>query len=272
MMRSIPCISICFPLMLILGFGLASPALADEVSVPFSDSSQPGIVSVSLINGSIAVEGYNGREVEIEAIARKKEDDQSKSGRIKISRTSVGLDVTELNNVMKIRTESHNKTIDLVIRVPFEVNLRLKTVNSGFISVDNVQGEIEANNTNGAIRLTNIDGSVVANTVNGEVKVSFSEFDASKPLHCSTLNGDVVVTLPNQPRADLSLQTTHGNVVSDFEIILDASTATLESSRKDGRQRFRIKKNHTFTGSINGGGQRIKLKTFNGDIVLRLAS
>ena len=46
-----------------------------------------------------------------------------------------------------------------------------RVVNGGNLTVENVAGEIDANNTNGSVTVTNVTGSVLANSKNGKVTV-----------------------------------------------------------------------------------------------------
>ena len=47
----------------------------DKLTVPFSDPSKPGFIEAGLLNGSITVVGYPGKEVQIEADNRMKKID-----------------------------------------------------------------------------------------------------------------------------------------------------------------------------------------------------
>src|SRR5215475_9012719 len=49
---------------------IAQAAEGDRVTVSFSDSSQPGLLRVDLMNGAISVKAYNGKDVIIEAEPR----------------------------------------------------------------------------------------------------------------------------------------------------------------------------------------------------------
>ncbi len=48
----------------------AAPAAGDKISVNLSDPSRPATVKASLLNGSITVKGYDGKEVVAEAHVR----------------------------------------------------------------------------------------------------------------------------------------------------------------------------------------------------------
>ena len=58
---------------------------------------------------------------------------------------------------------------DVVLQVPAQTSLKLETINGGAIVVENISGEVDAQNMNGAVTITNVSGSVVANSMNGKV-------------------------------------------------------------------------------------------------------
>ncbi|HUU05340.1 MAG TPA: DUF4097 family beta strand repeat-containing protein [Patescibacteria group bacterium] len=262
-------------------------ASADRVVVPFSDPGKPGVVKAHLINGGIVVKGYEGKEVIVEAKPRghvvgededemenegEDEKQDKHAGMMRLKAGGGGLSVEESKNVMEISVPSWKADIDLTIQVPMNTSLELHAVNNGGIKVENVSGDIEVANVNGGIILSRIAGSAVAQTVNGDVTATFTRLDGKKPLSLITLNGDVDITLPATAKVDFKLKIdNHGEIYSDFELKLqNKSEKTVEDQRSHGG-RYRVKIDKTVFGSINGGGQEITLKTFNGDILLRKA-
>jgi len=259
----------------------------DRVVVPFSDPGKPGLVKAHLINGGIVVKGYEGKEVIIETKihghvigenkdemeAEGEEEKENKhAGMMRLKAGGGGLNVEENKNIMEISVPSWKMDADLTIQVPMNTALELHTVNGGDIKVENVNGDIEVANVNGGIILSRIGGSVVAQTVNGDVKATLTRLDGKNPLSLITLNGDVDITLPAAAKANFKLKIDNqGEIYSDFELSLQSKTEkTVEDKRSHGGH-YRVKIDKTVFGSINGGGQEITLKTFNGDILLRKA-
>ncbi|MCJ7524642.1 MAG: DUF4097 family beta strand repeat-containing protein [Candidatus Aminicenantes bacterium] len=263
----------------------AQDASSDRVAIPFSDPGKPGLIKAHLINGGIVVKGYDGKEVIIEAKPRghvvgkhkdEMDDEDEKqdkhAGMMRLKAGGGGLSVEESQNVMEISVPAWKADIDLTIQVPLNTSLKLRAVNNGGIKVENVNGDIEVANVNGDIILSRIAGSAVAQTVNGDVTATFTRLDGKKPLSLITLNGDVDITIPATAKVDFKFKIdNHGEIYSDFELKLqNKSEKTVEDKRGHGG-RYRLKIDKTVFGSINGGGQEITLKTFNGDILLRKA-
>src|SRR5262249_7693618 len=66
--------------------------------------------------------------------------------------------------------------MDFQLQVPRNIDLKLKTVNSGHVNVRDVKGNFSVHNVNGGIDLQEVGGGkALARTVNGGVKVVFRE-------------------------------------------------------------------------------------------------
>lgn len=255
-----------------IAFAAAAQSNADRVSVPLSDPARPAFVKAHLLTGSITVKGYEGKEVVVEARVRNSEDEKSESGMRRIPMNSTGLEVEEENNRVNIGAASTQRAVDLTISVPVRSSLSLHTVNDGDISVSNVDGELDVNDVNGSVTLTGVSGTAVAHALNGKVLVTFNRINASKPMAFSSLNGDIDVTFPADLKANLVISSDRGEVFSDYEVALAARTPqqVKEDSRGQGGH-YQVKVDKTIHGTINGGGQEIQFRNFNGSIYIRKA-
>jgi len=259
-------------------FALAQPLWAqsdNKVTVPLSDPSRPVTLRAHLVSGSITVKGADVKEVVVEAKARGGEEPHS-GGRVEgmkhIPMTSTGLNIEAENNNVRVSTDSYQRTIDLTITVPTHTSVSLHTVNDGNILVSGIDGELDINDVNGEVDLKNIGGSVVAHALNGHVVATFNRIDPQKPMAFSSLNGDIDVTFPADLKANVSLRTDNGEVYSDFDVkvLPNAPQQTVEDSRGHGGK-YKVKIDKNVRGTINGGGQEIQFKNFNGNIYIRKA-
>ena len=246
----------------------------EQLTVPLSNPGKPYTLKVHLIMGSIKVVSYEGKDIQISVTPRKEDQEESKTNEKGMKRISAskGYEVTakEADNTVTVNTGDPNKALDLELKIPQDVHLSLGTVNGGEINVENVRGELEADNVNDKITLTNISGSVVANTVNGDVTVTFITVDPKAPMAFSTLNGDINVTLPADTKANLKLKSDMGEVYSDFDIDIDKTTSKVNKSSEPGM--YKIKKDDWILGKINGGGPEIMMKNMQGDINIKRAA
>ena len=266
----------------------------EQLTVPLSEPGKPFKLNVGLVNGSIKVVSYEGKDILIdiqagsmtEKKARKAYKDggvnvnvntnvnmeKSNSGGMKRINAGNNFDVSaeEKNNRVTVHSDSWKGAITLTIKVPqSEAGLKLNTVNDGDIDVTNVNGEMEISNTNGAIHLTNVSGSVVANTVNGPVVATFKNIDAKAAMAFSTLNGNVDVTFPATFKGNMKLKTDMGEMYTDFDIETDRSQAKVNRTNQNGM--YRVSTDSWIYGKINGGGPEIMMKNMNGNIYIRKA-
>ncbi len=244
---------------------------ADRVNVPLSDPSRPAVIDVSLVQGSITVRGINRKDVGVTAMPEadrpRRRYDANAEGLRRIPQTA-GFRISEEGNRVKVSSDNPSRSINFEIEVPVRSNLKLSTVNGGEILVENVDGEIDANNTNGGIVLNSVAGAVTAGTTNGNVRATMTRVTAQREMAFTSLNGTVDVTLPPSTKANLRMRSNNGDVYSDFDVQLAASTPSVEETRSSNG-RYRIDRNRAIVGTINGGGPDFELRTFNSNVYVR---
>jgi hypothetical protein len=251
--------------------GAAIAQEPDRLTVPFSDPARPKTVRVSLLNGSITVKGHEGRDVIVEGTpGRNERRGEAPAGMRRIPMNSTGLEAEEENNVVRINASSISRYVELTVLVPRGTSLQLRSTNSREMVVENVEGDIEANCTNGRVRLVNVSGSVVAHSLNGGILATLDRVSGNKPMSFSTLNGDIDVTLPADVKARMKFKTDHGEVFTDFEVKTEpAPKPSVEESREGNRGRYRISSDRAVYGTVNGGGPEISFTSLNGKIYVR---
>lgn len=252
---------------------LAQTGSTETLTVPLSSPGKQYSLKVQLVTGSIKVTGYDGKDVVINVTPRGGDEEERPvvvSGMKRIS-SSGGFEVTakEADNNVTVHTGNPSKELDLELKVPQDVKLKVGTVNDGEVIVENLSGELEVNNVNDRITLTNVSGSVVANTVNGDINVTFKTIDPNAPMAFTTLNGDVNVTLPADAKVNLKVKSDNGDVFSDFDIDIDKTPAKIDKVTEPGL--YKIKKDDWVYGKINGGGPEMIMKNMQGDIYVKKA-
>ena len=275
--------ALCFILLVFTGanaYALAGTPPVDKTEVPLTDPSKPATVKVGLIMGDITVTGYSGKTILVEAAVsehqegndEEKEDLPKKAkGMHQIKATGSGLSVMEENNTVVIKAPSFAQSVNISLKVPYKTSLKLKTVNAGEIKVKDVEGDLDVNHVNGSITLTGVGGSVLANTTNGDLTVTFKKVARDKPMSFTSFNGDVDVTFPANAAFNLKMDTEQGEIYSDFQLKLQAPPAKSEKqAEKDKKSgKFVVTFDKSVYGLLNGGGEEVRLKTFNGDIYIR---
>jgi hypothetical protein len=258
--------------MLLLSGGWLPSQEPDIVKVPLTDPARPVQLKATLLNGSMVVRGYEGKEVVVESRADKAADSgdripEKAKGLRRIDMNRSGLTIEEQDNQVMINSGPSSEP-NLVIQVPRRASLHLRLTNGGGITVENIEGEIDANVTNGFLTLKSISGSAVAHALNDDVTASFDQVAAGKPMSFSSLNGDIDVTLPAQTQARLKMKTDNGEIFTDFELKLEPGSSGIEESRSKGG-RYRVRIDHSVSGTINGGGPDFQFNSLNGRIYIR---
>jgi hypothetical protein len=243
----------------------------DRLTVPFPSSTQPRKLVVDSMGGSVTVRGYDGQEVVVESSGGnsngrpRKGSAEPPPGMHRIGPSGGELQATTDNNTIKINSGFFGGPSNMTIQVPRQTSVSVKTMTGREIVIENVSGEIEANNMNGAVNIVNVSGSVVAHSMNGKVTATLNTVMPDKAMSFSTMNGDIDVTLPSAIKANVKMKTDRGDMFTDFDIQLNPSgpSTTIKSGRS-----VRVRTDRTTTGSINGGGAEIQFTSFNGDIVI----
>jgi hypothetical protein len=200
-------------------------------------------------------------------------------GKIEQARKDVRLDITQDANALKLyvngpfRCNCHDcgrsrdddgyiVKMDFQVQVPRDIDIKIKTVNEGHVSVRDINGKFLVRNVNGDIQIRNIAGSGTARTVNGPVKVSFRQ-NPREASDFETVNGAVELQFAHDLSADFRFKTFNGGIYSDFPV-----TALPEQGMKQEHHGAKVVfRADRFTGArVNSGGPQIKVENLNGDI------
>ena len=238
------------------------------------------ILEIDNIFGSIEVTGGQGDQVQL--VVNKTISAESKD-RMEAAKKEVTLDITDQPDLLKLyvngpfrcRCENGNDgcsnwhgdrgyrvKMDFQLQVPRNIEVNLKTVNSGHVTVQDVTGDFSVHNVNGGIDMKNVAGSGIAKTVNGPVKVSFRENPREKS-DFATINGNVELYFARGLSGDFRFKTMNGSVYSDFE--MTSLPAQPVSTERHGNK-FVFRSDRFTGGRIGSGGPEIKAENLNGDI------
>ena len=251
---------------------LGQSATKETLNINLSQPGKPGTLRVSLLQGSINVTGYNGKEVVVSYNQRqgskdKHTDRDESEGLRRLPNNNLGLEIWEDNNNVIIKTASILQAVDLNIQVPHNFSIKLKTLNDGQITVEEVNGELEIDNLNGNISLRNVSGSASASTLNGNIVATFRKVTPNMPMAFSSLNGKIDVSLPANAKFNAKLKTDNGEIFTDFDMATDKNSRTVQKENLSSGQRIYLDK--WMYGLINGGGPEMLFKNFNGNIYIR---
>lgn len=252
-----------------------------------------GAVDLGLVSGDIIVTGWNKPEVKILATietgyfefspspSRVRISARSRRGRMGDQRIEISVPI---GTEVKASTVSGNVAVrgtagrvqassvsgDLDVRDAVD-EIEIHTT-SGDLRAEKLRGRIRANTTSGDLVLDDVNGDLRFHTVSGTLRARGAltglEFESvSGDLEfrgdiknegtytAHTHSGDIRLTLPANLAANLDVGTFSGDLRTEFPLTLQPG----ESASRRGRQ---------MQTTINGGGARITLSTFSGDITI----
>jgi len=233
-------------------------------------------------DGSITVAGADRSDIEMEVHKTIRARSQEK---IEEAKREVRLDIAQSGADLRLyvdgpfrckcgdgsinyrgsRYYGYEVSFDVHLKVPRDVNLRLRTVNRGNIRVENTTGNFDVENINGGVDLVSVGGSGHAYALNRPLKVVFSRNPAAAS-DFGSLNGDVDITFLRDLSADLWMKTFNGHAYTDFDVTTLPGRPGVREQR-DGK--FVYKSNSFYGVRVGHGGPELKFDAFNGDIRIR---
>ena len=255
-------------LALLLTFGI-TPVLAQgdvqTINIPVSKPGEPISLEIDIMSAHIEVIGEDRDdavfEVSIEDSGRKI---VTPSGTKSLSNSGYSLEIYEQDNEIYLGTDWRQNRVTVVARIPQRADLYISTINNGVIVVTNISGDLELSNVNGPITATRISGSVIAESVNDTIDISFLSINDVTASSLESINGELNLRLPANAGAQIHLDTSRGEIISDFEVEVLPSTPVVERNAEHGGVEVLIES--VIIVNINGGGPTIRMKSMHGDI------
>jgi hypothetical protein len=259
----------------------------EHVTKEFSISSTRPVLAVYNISGSIKVVGYSGNKVvfDIDKTISGKTSDIVETGkkefRLEFGQhgDTVEAYIAEPNDSRPHRTWNdnwnerrirYNYNLEFTIKVPFNMNLDVSTVNNGDITISDITGNLDISNVNGSIAITGARGTTEAHTVNGDITVTYAAVPPDASSY-DTINGDLRVTYPPTLSADLEFKSMNGNFYTDFaEVEVLPFKVVRNSEKNNGGTVYKLDKNSNFR--FGKGGKIFRFETLNGNVYIKKQS
>jgi DUF4097 and DUF4098 domain-containing protein YvlB len=134
----------------------------------------------------------------------------------------------------------------------------LADTKGGDIRIERVGGNLDAHTSGGDIRVPRVGGGIRAASAGGEIRLGLVGCDGHGAVSIRNDGGDVTLALPAECKADIELVVTGAD---EEDNAIRSDFPELAVSRKAGTQRA--------TGTLNGGGEKIQVRTTSGVIRLR---
>lgn len=194
-----------------------------QYKVNFSGSNKK--IQILSASNQLTVEGYSGNEVIIEADRGSKEFPEEAEGLRVISagvtdNTGTGANVTTEENTMKIKLPKSRYYGSFKVKVPKDVPVNIKENGNAYGKwyIGGLEGELEINTSYSTVNIKGVSGPIIARCGYGKVSVVYDKLNPDKPNSISA-SGAVDVTLPAEAKANLRLESTYGEIFTDFDLV-----------------------------------------------------
>jgi DUF4097 and DUF4098 domain-containing protein YvlB len=186
------------------------------------------------------------------------------SGEIRLGGAGAGADlkswggdivVGPVTGDLKASTQAGDIVVDAV------TGSALADTNGGDVRIERVGGSLDARTAGGDIRVPRVGGGVRASSAGGEIRIGVTARDAKGGISIRNDGGDVSLVVPADLKAEVELIVTGAD---DDEVAIRSDFPELVISRKSGVQRA--------TATLNGGGEKVVVRTTSGTIRLRKGS
>ncbi len=249
----------------------------------FETSNANNLLEVYNLNGSITVEGYDGKTVQLVAakwIGARNSDD------LELGKKEIGVKILQdadkivvypdvpnmhykdgrftsidCNNYHEL---SYYHKLDFTLKVPRNIKLEVGAINDGEVLVTNTRGSfLKANNINGGIELVNVSGRTDVHSINGEVKISYSE-NPKEDSNYYSLNGDINISYQKGLSAEIGFKSMNGELFTDFDIAKQFTKTSKNNANKNGKFKYEARP----VVQIGSGGLSHNFETLNGNVII----
>lgn len=183
--------------------------------------------------------------------------------------TNIGVNVTEENGVVMIsgvtkQVKDFKYTILIPQGIAVSIDYHSPFANSD-INIDAYKGSLEIKTLSANVKLTECTGPFTVNSISGDVEVVFGNINQDEPSSLASVSGLVDVSVPASAKATFEINNITGNVYNNLDLKNDSKEDSDE--RANGMEEIKHKSKNSYT--MNGGGQKILVKSVSGNIYLR---
>ena len=225
-----------------LALGLLSSARAEETNgtIKFSDAAKPGMLKISVAHGDIRIKGEDVAEITVKSEAKPVTEKPRKDG-LRVLTAASSYTLKEKDNVVTLDAVSDGwagAPSDFRITVPRATIVVVSNSFGGDIHCAGVSGDLEIKCLSGDVRLDDLTGGALVEMMNGEIHATVRELHDGKPLSFTSMNGEVILRVPADAKANIRLRTQNGSILTDFDdkaLVTKTENAPRSTSRRTVR-------------------------------------
>jgi hypothetical protein len=229
-------------------------------------------IEITNLLGGISIQNTTGNSIVIESnfnMNRPERADGLKLLGSADDNTDLGVNVSEENGVVRIQgvvNQVRDYQYKILVPSGMDVNLNYSSpFCNGDIAIDGYVGSLEIKTLSAGVKITNSSGPFTVNSISGNVDVVFNKINQDEPTSLASVSGLIDVTVPTTEKATFQISTITGNVYNNLD--LKGLSSIGKDDRASGLEPVKHKGGNTYT--LNGGGQKVLLKSISGNIYLR---
>ena len=167
-----------------------------------------------------------------------------------------------------------NRCRDCTVRYEFEIHapantvIRASTVMDGMVDIRGFADVDEASNVNGSVYVHGPRQCGTFHSVNGDVEVEFVEVVPGKDCSVETVNGDMILHLPDHVTGRFSFDLFNGEFETEFPVTAAATVPDITKSASGNK----ITVSKSTAVQIGSGGPQFHFESINGDVLIRRAA
>jgi len=198
---------------------LASADITDVIEKSY-DFGKNGRISLSNINGDVAITACDCDQVKITATVSA--SDQETRDRIKVkvnaSGSKLSIETKYAKQDNSHRNKNNNSSVEYKLSVPNDVALDQIELVNGDLTIRGVTGELDAELVNGELTSDGMTANTEVELVNGDMEITFQSLDHADKIKLESVNGDIIVRLPSDANFNVDAETVSGRISNEFGI------------------------------------------------------
>jgi len=206
-----------------------------------------GRVTLSNINGSVDITGWDRNEVQIDAVKTARDQQRLDEARIEVETSSSSVEIR--TRYPQNHTNNDAASVHYTLHVPQNARIDRVDLVNGSLNVQKIAGEIDANLVNGKLRASDLAGEANLATVNGVIEANYASLNNVRAIKLKSVNGSIDLTLPQSPNALVSASVVNGSITTDFPLTVKGHLV-----------------GKSISGTLGSGGLQIELSNVNGGI------
>ena len=230
-----------------------------------------GKIEIKNLLGEISLQNSAGSSIIIESDFEMEKPERAEGLKLlgaSEDNTGLGANVTEENGVVLISgavKQVRDYKYKISVPVGATVNLDYNSpFTAGDLVIESFKGSLETKTLNADVKVINTSGPLTVTTISGDVDVVFTSFNQDAPTSLVSVSGLIDVSVPSSEKVTVNISNLNGNVYNNLD--LKPVKETSSDNRAYGMSPIR-QDIGDFT--LNGGGQKLLLKSISGNIYLR---